>query len=161
MEKFDRITALIFLLLSLGICVGSVPLSLGTLRHPGPGFLSFISGVVMGTFSLILYLKNRKKGKGSKTFWEVEENRIGVISTVGALILYALLFEILGFLISTMVFFLFVGRFVAKQRWAVSASLSVLISMAAFVVFVICFHSQLPRGVLGNKLLWIFGKISF
>ncbi len=115
----------------------------------------------MGAFSLILYFKNMKKGKGSKTFWEVEENKIGVLSTICALILYAILFELLGFLLSTMVFFLLVGRFVAKQRWIVSAFLSVLFSIAAFVVFDLCFHSQLPRGILRSSLLWIFGRISF
>jgi putative tricarboxylic transport membrane protein len=161
MEKFDRITALFFLILSLGICIGSVPLSLGTLRQPGPGFLSFISGMVMGTFSLILFLKSMKKGKGSKTFWEVKENKTGVLSTIGALILYALLFEYLGFLISTMAFFLFVCRYVANQRWVVSAFLSVLISIIAFVIFDIGFQSQLPKGIIGGKLLWIFGRMSF
>lgn len=160
MEKFDRISAAFFFILSVGICAGSIPLSLGTLRQPGPGFLSFLSGTAIGVFSLILFFKNMKKGNGSRTFWEVRENETGVLSTVGALILYALLFEYLGFLISTMAFFLFVCRFVANQRWVVSASLAVLVSIIAFVVFEIGFQSQLPRGILGDKLLWIFGRIS-
>jgi putative tricarboxylic transport membrane protein len=161
MQRFDRITALIFFFLSLGICAGSIPLSLGTFRHPGPGFLSFLSGIIMGTFSLILFLKNWTKGGESKKFWEVEENKPGIISTICALILYAFLLEVLGFLFSTMIFFLLVGRFVAKQRWIVSASLSLLFSITAFVVFVVCFQSQLPRGILESTLLWMFGRISF
>ena len=159
MEKFDRISSLFLILLSLGICVESLRLSLGTLRHPGSGFFTFVAGAISGILSLVLYFKNRKRGKDYKKFWEVEANKKYILITLGALIIYGLLLEPLGFLISTILFFFCIMRFVSLQGSKIAIPVSVFISILAFVVFDIWFQSQLPKGIFEGGLSWIFGKI--
>ena len=161
MEKFDRISSLIFFILSIVICTESVRLSLGSLRHPGPGFISFLSGWCLGTFSLILYVKNKKRGKGGEMFWEVGANKIGVFLTSGVLIIYVLLFEPVGFLASSMLFFLLMGRLIAGKSWRFAISLAIVTSFSGYLVFEIWFQSNLPKGLIEGSVSWIFGRISF
>jgi len=161
MEKFERISALVFFILSLVICLESVRLSLGGLKHPGPGFISFLSGLFLGTFSFILYVKNKKRGKGGEMFWEVGANKIGMFLTTGVLVIYILLFELLGFLASSMLFFLLMGRLVAGKSWRFAISLSILTSFSGYLIFEIWFQSHLPKGLIEGSVLWIFGRISF
>ena len=159
MEKFDRLSSLVFFFLSLAICVESLRLSVGTLRHPGSGFFTFAAGASSGILSLILYIKNRQRGKDYKKFWEVEANKRYIFITMGVLIIYSLLLEVLGFLFPTILFFFCILRFVSLQRSRIAFPLSIFISVLGFVIFDIWFQSQLPRGILERGLLWIFGKM--
>lgn len=147
MEKFDRLTGFVFLILSLGICLESVRLSLGVLHRPGPGFISFIAGVAMGVLSLVIIIRNISKG-GKRTLWPPEANKKGVGTIIGLLLGYALLLDLLGFLATTILFFLFTSRFVAHLSWRSSAVLAISSSVAAYLIFQVWLKTQLPTGIL-------------
>jgi hypothetical protein len=134
---------------------------LGSLASPGPGFISFLSGLFLGTFSFILYLKALKEGKSDRSFWEENANKKEIFLTISALVIYSLLFEVLGFLASSVLFFLFMGRIITRKSWRLTISLSALASSTAYLMFDVWFKSQLPIGLFEKGLLWIFGRISF
>ena len=54
MKKYDRLVGLIWLILGIGICIGSTRLRLGKFSNPGPGFMPFLAGVIMGISGFIL-----------------------------------------------------------------------------------------------------------
>jgi TctA family transporter len=51
-DKSDRIPAVFFVLLSLFACLQAVGIGLGSFRHPGPGFLPFSAGALIGVLAL-------------------------------------------------------------------------------------------------------------
>jgi len=146
-EKFDRLTGFVFLILSLGICLESVRLSLGILHRPGPGFVSFIAGVAMGVLSLVLMIRNISQ-EGTRTLWTPEANKKGVGTIIGLLLGYALLLDLLGFLATAILFFLFTSRFVAHLSWRNSVVLAISSSVAAYLIFQVWLKTQLPTGIL-------------
>jgi hypothetical protein len=160
MNNFDRISSIALFLLSLGITLESMRLSIGSLDQPGPGFVSFIAGISMAGFSFYLFIKNRGI-IGNDHFWEAGGNKREIYITVGSLFLYAGVFEYVGFLLSTLIFLVIIGRFVAVKGWKVAISMSILITTGGFLIFEVWFQSQLPRGFLEGILLWISGKILF
>jgi putative tricarboxylic transport membrane protein len=161
MPKYDRITALIFFFLSLGICIESVRISIGSFNQPGPGLISFLSGVFLGLFSVILYIGNIKKEKIAKNFWENEESGKAILLTIATLFGYALLFEILGFLVCNIALLIIIARFVGNLGWKKAISLSSFTSVAGYVIFGIWLQSPLPKWILEDGLLWIYRRLSF
>lgn len=161
MPKYDRISALIFFFLSLGICIESVRISIGSFNKPGPGLISFLSGIVMGLFSGMLFIGNIKKPKIAKKFWDNEENGKAILLTIAILIAYALLFEILGFLVCNIALLIIISHFVGNLEWKKAISVSSFTSVAGYVIFGIWFQSPLPKWILEEGLLWIYRRISF
>ena len=62
----DKWSSLVWLGIGLLICVGSLELSLGTFHHPGPGFLSFFAGLIVGVLALVVHLQSRRAPEGDK-----------------------------------------------------------------------------------------------
>ena len=101
--------SLFWLGLAILILIGSMRLSLGSLDNPGPGFLPFIAGLIMGVLAVIVYFQSRgatfsaKKIKGPLWTNPVAVKKV-VFATL-ALFAYAVGMDYLGFLISTFIFF--------------------------------------------------------
>ncbi len=148
MQRIDRITGLILFCLSLGICIESIRLSLGTFYEPSTGFFPFISGTIIGLFSFILYLKNRKKERGNENFWVVGADKKAIFLTLIALFIYAFLYEVLGFLASSILFFIVMSWAITRQSWITAIFLAIFSSVGAYLIFQTWLKVQLPRGIL-------------
>lgn len=145
MGRSDRFSSAFWLLLGGVIVYGSYRLGLGTLRHPGPGFLSFWCGVLLGGLSLIVFLGG--KGQALRSLWTGVRWHKGVY-IVTALVVYSLIFTHVGFILSTVLLLIFLFKAVEPQRSAVAVGGSILISLACFVVFYLWLDVQLPRGIV-------------
>lgn len=145
MSKADRWTGLFFALFSTYICVESLRLGLGTFHRPGPGFLTFYAGIILGVLSLALvslgFLRNPEEGAS----WE----RWGrILLVVLAIFGFTLLLEKLGFLPSTFLFICFILRVVERRGWGFSVGVALLVAVASYVVFDVLLKAQLPAGLL-------------
>lgn len=152
MEKYDKITSLFLLFLSILICILSVklPVGLGSLRDPGPAFLPFWSGVVMGLLSLVVYLKSiRKKSAEVRGSWFPKEQWINLILVLAALTAYAFLLDILGFLITTFLLMFFLFKVMGAMRWAWAIGGSIIFSVISYWIFYLWLKVQLPKGFFG------------
>ena len=66
-----------------------------------------------------------------------------------SLFLYALLMESLGFILVTLLIFIFILRMIEKKSWFSVAITSVMVTVASYLIFEIALQSQLPKGILG------------
>ena len=150
MATTDRWSALFWFFFALFATYESYGLGLGTLREPGPGFLFFWTGIVIALLSLIVII-NALKGRKKSEVEEVSFTRLGV-ARVGAvlcsLFVYACVIEWIGFLIVTLLLFVFILAFVEKKGWLFSSLVSLLVTLLAYLVFETGLQSQLPKGVL-------------
>lgn len=151
MER-EKWSTLVWLGVGIFICVGSLRLSLGEFRNPGPGFLSFFAGLVITGLALVVHLQSRKRrprsGKEeSEPIWTNPRKGIKIVLTVAALLVYAVVMNYLGFLISTFLFLIFVLKTIEPQRWSVTLIGSLIASAAFYVIFEIGLQSQLPKGL--------------
>jgi len=146
----QRISGLLLSIMSLWICIESLQVSIGSLGNPGPGFIGFLSGLVMGILSVILMVfPDRFMKGGSDEKKTLFTGRIWkVIYTLTALGAYGFFMEILGFLISTFLFMIFLLTGIEKQKWWIVLIVSVLIVLGCYILFILCLHISLPKGLI-------------
>jgi hypothetical protein len=148
--------SLFLLILSVGVANGAYRLGLGNPHSPGPGFMFFGASVILGLLSLHLLFKyllaTEQKGE---SIWRGK--RLG--RSAGfflALVLYNLLFERLGYLLTTFFFLIFLfwltgaggegrGR---KREWVLILGGSALTSFLSYLIFSRLFMLMFPKGLI-------------
>jgi putative tricarboxylic transport membrane protein len=152
MER-EKWSSLVWLGMGTLICIGSLMYSLGTFHKPGPGFLSFFAGLIVGSLALVVHLQARRARTGAREekpepIWSDRRKGWKMVLTVAGLLAYAVLMNYLGFLVSTFLFLAFLLRVIEPQRWPVALLGSALASAVFYGLFEIGLQSQLPKGIL-------------
>ena len=156
MGRPDQISSIFWLILGLAVLYGSQRLGLGTLTHPGPGFLPFWCGAILGGLSLLVFFQARRaqraaREKALRQLWAQTRWRKGVY-VVLALLAYTLTFTYFGFLLSTAILLIFLFMVIEPERWYMAVGGAVLASLISFVIFALWLDVQLPRGILEKML---------
>jgi len=136
------------------ICILAFQHGLGSVRAPGPGFVGFLSGILVGGVGAAMMLsKSISMGRGKGT---IRGAGLGIPAvslrrlayTMMFLIAYAILMDPLGYIVSTFLamFGLFFDR--EKKNWLWSLFFSVTASLVSYLVFEVWLRCQLPRGIL-------------
>jgi len=152
MMKTDQFNGILFLIMAILICLGSIRFPYGNVHNPGPGFLPFWLGVVLGLLSIILLIRTTLQRKETMLFRQVftEKIRWGkVLITLIALILYGVLMEDVGFLLLTFLFLACLIRFVDPQSWKRVIGWALVGSVGSYLIFEVWMKLRLPKGFLG------------
>jgi hypothetical protein len=150
-NKADIISSLFWFCFSAFITVESYRLGLGTIRQPGSGFVFFWSSLALGFMSAVIFIRacvaGRTQAFGFSPFkaWNANKLLLVLIS----LFLYAVLIETLGFIVVTLLLFLFLLGVVERRKIRMTLLVSVLVTAFAYLIFEIFLESQLPKGVFG------------
>ena len=149
MEKFDRYSSLFWLIIAVVICVHASRLGIGTLSEPGSGFVFLFSGILIGVFSMLIFVLSLKGhgGESEGSFKNVHWGKLGL--ALGYILLYGLLLERLGFLLST---FLLLGLLlgtIESKRWYVMVVVALTGALGTYGIFELWLHSRLPKGPFG------------
>lgn len=152
MGKADRISGAFWLVFGVFVTIESYRMGLGTLRRPGPGFLFFWAGILMAILSLIVlsraWADSRREALPTKAiFGPIDFLKIALVSA--SVFLYALFMERLGFIPVTMILLLFLLGVIERKGITLSVFISVVVTAAAYLIFEVLLHSQLPKGFLG------------
>jgi putative tricarboxylic transport membrane protein len=147
-NKWDRVTGYVLLVIGGITLWGSVHLSMGTLKHPGPGFFPFLLGFVLVLFSIALISKHWQKDQVPQPFWA---GRTWVRPLLGVMILgfYALLVDWVGFLITTFAFLAIWMAVIERLRWRTILSISIGTTVVLYLIFSLFLEVPLPQGFLG------------
>ncbi len=154
MSKSDRVCGLAWLVLGIGLCIGALRLSLGSFNNPGPGFTPFFSGSFLSLFGMVLLCSRSSKevqdGRetGNLEGASATENRNKLLWTLFTLLAYIVLFEKLGFLLSTFLFFVSLFKLSNPKKWVTPLILSATSVAMTFVIFSVWLKCQLPAGIL-------------
>ena len=152
MNKADRISGIFWLLFSGFICIESYRLGLGSLHQPGPGFIFFWTAAAMGVLSIAVFVRAWATKKTSEAESPIfgRENILKIILVLLALFLYAFFMETLGFILITLLLFIFLLGMIEKKRWGLTIFVSMMVTAISYLVFEIWLKSQLPKGLLGS-----------
>jgi len=149
MRRLELAKGIFFLLFSFLVCYEAFCLPLGSFRKPGAGFFPLFLGIILGLLSLIFVL--------IKTFGQTDRinplrsqkagKRVSV--TLGVLILYGVLFPLMGYLLSTFFLVFYFLRIAYPKRWLFCTILSVMISVLFYFGFQTMLRIHLPEGIFG------------
>jgi putative tricarboxylic transport membrane protein len=148
MNRWDRITGYILLIIGVATAWSSIHLSMGKWRHPGPGFFPFGLALVIILLSLVLVLKRWKKDPSPSPFWPGRtwlRPLLGVLS----LIFYALVVDIIGFILTTFLFLVIWMWVIERLRWRTIFSISIGTTVALYLIFNFFLEVPLPTGFVG------------
>jgi len=146
----QRMAGFIWLCLGLGVCFMSYDLNLGKASSPGSGFFPFLTGCLLIFLSLMYLIKlfffpeMRKEGERfrERPRWNRQ------VLAVASLVAYVLLLSVLGYLVTTFLFIVFLIRLIEPLRWSttlVVAAATVAITYFIFDYWLMC---QFPKGLL-------------
>ena len=160
----DRVSSIFWLIFGIPVAFLSYKLGLGELTRPGPGFLTFWCGLILCGLSVLVFVRDRIAGRGETTkgiryLWSTVQWSKALI-TVLVLVAYALTFERVGFLLSTIVLLIVLFRAIDPMKWWAAIVVAVLASFVAFVVFDMAFQVQLPHAH-PETLLFKWKKVLF
>jgi putative tricarboxylic transport membrane protein len=145
------IPLLFWILLSLFMMLFSHDIGLGEFRSPGPGLMPFLVGVLLFLISLYALIRfvSRKKGAAEtseKAGSELHFRKIGLV--LFFLLVYALLLEKVGYLITTFLMLILLFRTAGVNRWRFALIISGVTALVTYVFFGYL-GLRFPAGVLG------------
>lgn len=135
----------------------SYKLDFGVFNNPGPGLMPFLASLLLLLTSLYfiisLLLKKGDSGKDTEYLKEQEERNLWrVILVASSLIVYALLLERLGYLITTSILLIILFRSVG-YKLMFSLGISVLTVLITYLFFTYL-GLNFPAGILESPKFW-------
>jgi putative tricarboxylic transport membrane protein len=141
--------------LALGVFVvwSGLELGLGVLREPGSGFMVFWAGVLMLAFSgsIVGGALYRRTGPTLASLWE-GTRWPKIMMVIAGILLYAVLFEQLGFVVCTLPLLLALMRLVDPVRWTVAIPTTLIATFGVWAAMTKWLKVQLPVGLLWDRL---------
>ncbi len=77
-----------------------------------------------------------------------KENVLKIILVLLSLFLYAFFMETLGFILITLLLFIFLLGVIERKKWVLTIFVSVVVTGISYLIFEVWLKSQLPRGLL-------------
>lgn len=163
MSKSDHLANLVVVALGVFVAYHSYYyLKLGILIAPGAGFLPFLCGLALIALALIwrlqsMLFKLRLKAEAAEgalpAASEAEAapqpvSRVKLVLAFATTVVYAVLFERIGFFLATLVFMLTWQVVVERQHWLKAIVITVLCSAAMYSLFRLLLHVELPPNPL-------------
>ena len=151
MNLRNQWSGLFWLVFSIFVCVEAIRMGTGSFRSPGPGFLPFWSGIVVGTLAILLLVMGtlkREEGGKIKNLWRGMNWRT-VILVSASLVIYCILLPRLGFLITTLGLMTLLFSIVKRSRLWIQVFTALLTVLVTYVTFYVWLGVQLPKGLLG------------
>ncbi len=150
MRHSDLQSGMFFLCLSAAISTESLRIGIGEWHAPGPGFIPFWAGVILGCLSILLLINTlSKRSEGPRKDWskEVLWRRWGF--TLASIVVYTLFLEYVGFIISTFILINVLITAMKPRFWKMAVIVAVVATGSSYLIFQIWLKAQLPTGFFG------------
>src|SRR5512136_3055968 len=148
----DVTSSLFWALVGMLFCIGGVHYGLRRSGIPGPGFLPFVTGLLLVALSLILLfsrlVSKRDGGELAGAQMPRGEALKRILQALGALCLYVLILEPLGFAMTTFLFMIVILR-LEPRRWTFLIPAALGATAFFFFLFKVLLRVPLPPGMLG------------
>jgi putative tricarboxylic transport membrane protein len=150
-NRNDAVVAVLFLLFSIGYGVAAQHLPKAHLEEViEANVYPFVLAVLLAVLSLSLLFRSFMAKQYSVAHWlPPREFAHQIVFLFAALTVYILLFRILGYLTSTILFMVGTLKFIDRNRSLANVILlSLLVSGISYALFIVLFQIPVPRGIL-------------
>lgn len=157
----DFWSGIILGLLGLLVTVGASQMPVGSLAQPDDGFMPLVTGSAMVALSARLAwrgLRRSIQSSPSHAFWPESQRGLRVACVIGAMLVYVVAFEWVGFVPATFALFVFLLKAIEPVPWKTAVLMSVLVTVGCFLLFQVWLQVQLPAGWLSG---WRIGSWTF
>jgi hypothetical protein len=160
MSKSHNVANMVVIALGIFVTFYSYySLKLGILISPGAGFMPFLFGIALIVLGIVWRIQTmifnspvRVKYSGVPSAElkaaPLRASRIKLCLAFVATVVYASLFERIGFFLSTLLFMLGWQMLVERQRWLKAIIITILCAVAMYTLFRFLLRVQLPSNPL-------------
>jgi putative tricarboxylic transport membrane protein len=151
MNLRDPLGGFFWLAISIFVCIEAIWVGLGTFKSPGPGFLPFWAGVVLGSFSILLIITSVLKKKGGEKLREMWKGMAWkkVLLVLFSLFLYILLLPRMGYIPTTFGLMIFMSGVIRRSKLWTEVMIPLITVLASYFIFNTWLGIQLPKGIFG------------
>ncbi|MBI5968485.1 MAG: tripartite tricarboxylate transporter TctB family protein [Deltaproteobacteria bacterium] len=155
MKNRDLFSSLFWMAFGVLFLVGALQQGLMRKGVPGPGFLPFISGIILISLSLMVLipaLRKQKKERGAwgrEKFFTERDSLKKILLALMALFAFGFSLGYAGYLITTFLFILFIMRLMEPIIWRTVLITAFATVIFSYLLFVVLLDVQLPQGILG------------
>jgi putative tricarboxylic transport membrane protein len=152
MKKGDMITGIVLLVLSGYVIQEAWQMPASATFAPGAGFLPFWLGVILAVLATILLVSawlRQATEKDSKPLFPGKQALLAIALVLVGLVGYILLIEVLGYLVDTFLFIVFLMKVVEHEKWPLTLMVAVGTTAALFVTFQFLLQIKLPSNMFG------------
>ena len=148
----DVTSSVFWALVGILFCIGGAHYGLRRSGIPGPGFLPFVTGLILVALSLILllsrFLRQRDEADSIGEPMPRGEALKRILQALGALCVYVLILEPLGFAMTTFLFMVVILR-LEPRSWTFIIPAALGATAFFFLLFKVFLRVPLPPGILG------------
>ena len=160
-KRSDLVLALTWMILGILVMLGAYKLGTGSFRSPGPGMFPFFLGGILICASLPMFiyvLKDfRRQRKQEISIWRtVNFWKIAVI--VIALLVYGIMLERLGFLLTAFLCLFFLFWIAGSKKLSRTLIFTIVTIILTYLLFVIALNVYMPS-FPWRELLKIFSEL--
>ena len=152
MKKAEIITGFILLVLSGLVIWKALEMPPSATFGPGAGFLPFWLGVLLAVLSTILVgsaVASQTTGEESEPVFPGKKALFAISLVLVGLAVYIVLIDVLGYVLDTFLFVLFLVKVVEREKWRLALAVSVCATVALFTVFQVLLKITLPSNMFG------------
>jgi putative tricarboxylic transport membrane protein len=152
MKKADMIAAVVLLALAGYVIQDAWRMPPSATFGPGAGFLPFWLGILLAVLATILFVTNWKREateKDSEAVFPGKKALFAITLVMAGLAAYIQLIEVLGYLVDTFLFVLFLVKVVERETWRLTLTVAVSTTAVLFVTFQILLKITLPSNMFG------------
>ncbi len=152
MRSADRVTAVLLLAFAVAFAAGALKnYAWWGPGGPGPAFMPFWLGLVMGVLALLFLVKSLRNPYPGASWLPRGEGLRDMLVVLGMTVLFVALLNVLGMVIGTALYLLVLVRYLGRHRWWVTAAIALGAAFFNWLVFVHWLRVPFPEGKL-----WIF-----
>lgn len=153
LAKRDLFSSFCLFVLGLFIAFQAMRLSIWRESGPGEGFFPLLVAFIITGLSLLImvrsiFLIRAQKNQIRKNGKKNTANFFGVISYIIVMALFSVLFEWIGFLITSSLFFILVLKYVEGQRMKIAILVGLTSVIVSYFLFVYFLQVPLPKGLI-------------
>ena len=152
MKKAEMIAGVVLLLLSGLVIFGALQMPPSASFGPGAGFLPFWLGVLLAVLATILFVsawRSQAKAQDSESVFPGKQALFAITLVLIGLAVYILLIDVLGYVVDTFLFIVFLVRVVERESWPLTLKLAVAATAGLFIVFHTLLGITLPSNMFG------------
>jgi hypothetical protein len=148
MKKAGMVESFVLLALSGFLLLETRSLPVGSLGAPQVGFMPLLLAIILACLSLIMLgqalIAPKDDHRHERMTWVAWKK---TLMTLGALFVFALIFEYIGYILSTFFLVVFLMMAVQSQRWWMAITVASLSSLITYAVFTLL-GVPLPAGLV-------------
>jgi putative tricarboxylic transport membrane protein len=142
-KTFDTIAGCVFLIVGMFFITASMGISQSSYGSKvGPNIFPTGLGAILVLLSVIVIAQTRRVKPAAKEKYRKNYKRFWLV--LSSTFLYVLLFETLGYVISTFLYLVFVFQVMERKKPLYSILIAAFFSVAVYIVYVVVLQGTLP-----------------